>query len=72
MANEMRVKVKKQFLSPLTNRMAKVDEEMNVPQSRFWFRRLQEGDCQKIGKSKPKSKPKVKAPSLPQKSKGSN
>lgn len=48
MKNSMRIKVKKSFMSPLTNRIAQVDSEMNVPQNRFWFKRIAQGDCEKI------------------------
>ena len=67
MANEMRVKVKKQFLSPLTNRMIKFDSEVNVPVNQFWLKRLSQGDCEKINKTK---KVKALSPS-PKSSKGS-
>ena len=66
---EMRVKVKKAFMSPLTNRMAEVDSEMNVPMKQFWLKRLQQGDCEKIKRAK-----KVKAAPIsqpPKSSKGS-
>lgn len=68
----MRVKVKKDFMSPLTNRMAKVDQEMNVPKTMFWLRRIKDGDCEqmKLGKRK-KSAPK-KAQDAKDSKKGSN
>lgn len=46
--NAIAIRVKKAFLNPLTNRMATVDSEFNVPNARFWFRRIAEGDCVKI------------------------
>lgn len=70
MANEMRIKVKKKFLSPLTNRMADIGQEMNVPMSQFWFKRLQAHDCEKI-KLKVKVKQKEKAEDMPKSYKGS-
>jgi hypothetical protein len=52
MVNETRVKIKNQFLSPLTNRMVKIDEEINVPLNQFWLKRLQLGDCEKVKRAK--------------------
>jgi len=66
MTNEMRVKIVKRFLSPLTGRMTKVGEELNVPMNKFWLKRKRLGDCEKI-----KFKSKIKAPSQPMKTKGS-
>lgn len=56
--NDMRVKVKAQFLSPSTNRMLKVGDEMNVEKNRFWLRRLQQGDVEAVA-AKTKAAPKV-------------
>jgi len=55
MNNSMRIKVLKSFPSPLTNRMAEVDSELNVPKSQFWFKRIEQKDCIEI-KKKTKSK----------------
>lgn len=58
MTNETRIKVINRFLSPLTNRLTEIDQEINVPMNIFWLKRLQVGDCQKV-KSKEKLKSKV-------------
>lgn len=55
---KMRVRIKKRFLSPLSNQMLKVDAELNVPQSQFWFKRVNDKDVEKI-------KMKVKAKAAP-------
>ena len=50
---EMRVRVKKPFFSPLKaglRGMAEVGEEMNVPVKGFWLRRLKDGDCEVVKK----------------------
>ena len=44
----MRIRVLKKFPSPLDNRMLKIDSELNVPKSQFWFRRIDDKDCIKI------------------------
>ena len=48
MTNAMRIRVLKKFPSPLDNRMLKIDSELNVPKSQFWFRRIDDKDCIKI------------------------
>lgn len=58
--NAIKVKVLKMFRDPLTNRMAEVGHVMNVPKSRFWFKRLKDGDIEKVSKLKAKA-PKAKA-----------
>jgi len=58
---EMRVEIKKEFLSPLTGRLTIVGKEINVPVNRFWLRRLNDEDCKKVKKSvKPKSSKGIK------------
>ena len=52
MKQSIRVKVLKSFRNPLTDRMAKVDQCMNVPESIFWLKRLSTGDCEKSKKVK--------------------
>lgn len=47
-SNDMRIKVKASFLSPSTNRMLKVGDEMNVEKNRFWLRRLKAGDVEQM------------------------
>lgn len=55
----MRIKMKAVFLNPVTNRMEKIDHEMNVPRNRFWFKRVDQHDCVEIKlKSTAKSLPK--------------
>ena len=56
--NDMRVKVKAQFLSPSTYRMLKVGDEMNVEKNRFWLKRLQQGDVEQVS-AKTKAAPKA-------------
>ena len=51
----MRVKINRKFTSPLTGRRTKIDEELIVPKSQFWFKRLNEKDCELI-KDKTKAK----------------
>lgn len=54
----MRVRVLRKFRSPATNRYVEKGAELDVPQSIFWFRRLKEKDCEKLGKiKKPKAAP---------------
>ena len=60
MALEMRVKVTKRFINPLTNRMAVIDEERNVPCNPFWQRRVDQGDCKKLSQ-RPIQKATIKA-----------
>lgn len=55
MKPSIQVRVLKSFRNPLTNRMAKVGEDMKVPHDNFWLRRLRDLDCEKTKKaSKPK------------------
>ncbi len=56
--SEMRIRVLKSFLSPLHVGLLKVGQELNVPEGRFWLRRLMDKDCAKI-KPVPQSKPKT-------------
>lgn len=54
----MRIKIKATFLSPSTNRMLAIGEEMNVVKNQFWLKRLNAGDVEQLGSSdKEKSKP---------------
>lgn len=64
MTNSMRVKVIKSFLSPLNNRLAKVDSEMNVPKSQFWYKRAEQGDIKILKEKieKKKAKAEIKKP----------
>lgn len=57
MKNAIKVKVLKKFINPLTNRMAEVDQVLNVPEGIFWLRRLDAKDCERV-LEKPKSKDK--------------
>lgn len=50
MTKTMIVKIKRKFTSPLTGRRTEVDQEINVPKSQFWFKRLKEKDCELIKK----------------------
>lgn len=54
MKQSIRVKVLKPFRNPLTNRMAQVDQCMNVPETIFWLKRLAVNDCEKSKKVKVK------------------
>ncbi len=76
MKNSVKVKVLRPFRNPVRNRMAEVDAIMSVPKNRFWFKRLQEGDCEiykapkkpkKVFESKPKDESKSKDESKPKK-----
>lgn len=44
----MRIQVTATFLSPLTNRMLKIGEELNVEKNRFWLKRVEQKDVKKI------------------------
>ena len=60
----MKVKIKRKFSNPMTGRRAKIDEELNVPKNQFWFKRIQEKDCElikKFTKAKPAKESGVKA-----------
>lgn len=63
MTNSMRVKAKKSFLSPLTNRLVKVGAEFNVPKNQFWFKREKLEDIEvlkrDIENQKAKAEPKA-------------
>ncbi len=48
------------FRSPLTNRLTKVGEKMNVPRTRFWFNRLNDHDVEVFKFKKPKAETKIK------------
>jgi hypothetical protein len=48
----VKVQIKKKFLSPLTNRLTKIDEVISVPENQFWFKRLKNGDCIKVKNDK--------------------
>lgn len=65
MANEIRVRVKRRFMSPLNNRLAAVDSVLNVPRNQFWLRRIADKDCEilkSVKKEKgPAEKPQAKA-----------
>ncbi len=48
MDNTIPVKFLKKFRNPITNRMAIVGSEMNVPNGIFWMRRIEQKDCEKL------------------------
>ena len=53
----MRIKILKEFRSPLTNKMTEINSEINVPMVLFWLKRIKEKDCEKIKlKTKPAAK----------------
>lgn len=52
MKNSMCIKIIREFRNPLNNRMAKVGEIFNVPKALFWFRRLEQKDCEKTNRAK--------------------
>jgi len=60
MENSMRVKILKAFKNPMTNRVFKLGEEINVSKNIFWLRRLESKDCEKtiLKKAKPLTKTK--------------
>ena len=72
MSNSMRIKIKKKFINPLSNRREKEGTELNVPKNQFWLKRLRDGDCEKIkAKSKIKAPKKEPKPEMKDNSKGS-
>lgn len=44
----MPVKILKTFRNPLTGRMTKIGETLNVPKERFWFKRVNDKDIELI------------------------
>lgn len=61
MDNSIRVKILVNFPNPLTNRKAKVGEEIKVPKNQFWLKRIAAKDCEKINEKTKAKKPEVKA-----------
>ena len=64
--NDMRVRITAQFFSPMTHRILKVGQELNVPKNQFWLKRLAAQDVEEVKaeapkKEAPKDKPKAKA-----------
>jgi len=44
----IRIKILKSFHSPLSNKALKVGQELNISPNRFWFKRLNDKDCEQI------------------------
>lgn len=63
MDNSIHVKILVPFLSPLTNRMVQPGDHINVPEGIFWLRRIDDGDCERAKRVKPKAPDAVYKPS---------
>lgn len=54
--NKIKIKFLKSFISPLSNRREKPGTVLNVPESQFWLKRLEQNDVEKIKAEAKKAK----------------
>lgn len=56
----MKVKVNNTFKNPLNGRMLVKGEILSVPKERFWFKRIKDGDVEKVELA-PKAEKKIES-----------